>query len=156
MGEPAQLDSDAKQRIKDALVAQAEADLSGSRASVAHEDSAARLDQDSSFAVDDQSQADVAGDLGRLLESNEERQAGILMRIDELDFGPKTEIGPGAVISVDGDRYVVGVVASAFDCDGAMYEGISSDSPIYAALRGRHAGDTITFHGHEQHIDFVA
>jgi hypothetical protein len=95
MGESAVMDSVARQRVKDALLAQVEAELRASRAKVAGEDSAARLDPDSSYSVDDQSRADEAGDLGGLFEGTEERQAGILRRIDDLDFGPKTEVTPG-------------------------------------------------------------
>jgi hypothetical protein len=156
MGESAVMDSVAKQRVKDALLAQVEAALRASRARVAGEDSAARLDPDSSYSVDDLSQADEARDLGGLFEGTEERQAGILSRIDDLDFGPKTEVTPGAIIGFDGDRYVVGVVAAAFDCDGITYEGISADSPIYATLKGLRAGDTFTFYGREHRVDFVA
>jgi hypothetical protein len=156
MGEPAVMDSVAKQRVKDALLAQVEAELQASRASVAREDSAAKLDADSSYSVDDQSQADEAGDLGGLFEGIEERQAGTLGRIADLDFGPKTEVSPGAIVGFDGDRYVVGVVAAAFECDGITYEGISPDSPIYATLKGLQPGDTFTFDAREHRIDTVA
>jgi hypothetical protein len=145
-----------KSRVKDALLRQVEAELQAARGGVAREDSAAKLDQDSSFSVDDQSQAAEAGDLGGLFEGSEQRQAGILSQIEKLDFGPRSEVGPGAIIGFDGDRYVVGVVAAAFECDGATYEGISTDAPIYATIAGLHAGDTFTFAGREHHLDFVS
>ncbi|MFI5694274.1 hypothetical protein ACIA58_20665 [Kribbella sp. NPDC051586] len=145
-----------KSRVKDALVRQVEADVRAAQGNVAQEDSAAKLDQDSSFSVDDQSQAAEAGDLGGLLEGREQRQAGILSAIEKLDFGPRSEVGPGAIIGFDGDRYVVGVVAAAFECDGATYEGISADAPIYAAIEGLHAGDAFSFAGRDHQIDFVS
>lgn len=145
-----------KGRIKDALLRQVEADLRAAQGDVAREDSAAKLDQDSSFTVDDQSQAAEAGDLGGLLEGREQRQAGILSQIEKLDFGPRSEVGPGAIVGFDGDRYVVGVVAAAFECDGATYEGISTDAPIYAAIAGRRAGDTFSFAGHDNQVEFVS
>lgn len=145
-----------KGRIKDALLRQVEADLRAAQGDVAREDSAAKLDQDSSFTVDDQSQAAEAGDLGGLLEGREQRQAGILSQIEKLDFGPRSEVGPGAIVGFDGDRYVVGVVAAAFECDGATYEGISTDAPIYAAIAGRRAGDTFSFAGHDHQVEFVS
>ncbi|WP_329000634.1 hypothetical protein OHA18_40140 [Kribbella sp. NBC_00709] len=145
-----------KSRVKDALLRQVEAELQAARGDVSREDSAAKLDQDSSFSVDDQSQASQAGDLGGLFEDREQRQAGILSGIEKLDFGPRSEVGPGAIIGFDGDRYVVGVVAAAFECDGATYEGISTDAPIYAAVEGLRAGDTFTFADHDHRIDFVS
>jgi len=145
-----------KSRVKDALLQQVEADLLAARGDVARKDAAAKLDQDSSFSVDDQSQAAEAGDLGGLLEGREQRQAGIRNQIEKLDFGPRDEVGPGAIIGFDGDRYVVGVVAAAFESDGATYEGIAADAPIYAAIQGLHAGDTFSFAGHDHQIDFVS
>ncbi|MFC6159602.1 hypothetical protein [Kribbella jiaozuonensis] len=145
-----------KGRVKDALLRQVEADLRAAQGDVAREDSAAKLDQDSSFSVDDQSQASQAGDLGGLFEGREQRQVGIRSQIEKLDFSPRSEVGPGAIIGFDGDRYVVGVVAAAFECDGATYEGIAADAPIYAAIEGLHAGDTFTFAGHEHKLDFVS
>jgi hypothetical protein len=150
------MDSGEKQRVKDALIAQAESELRDSRASVTGEDSAAVLDQNSSYSRDDQSQSTVAADLGGLLEGAEERQREILAQIQALDFGPKTEVAPGAVVSLDGDRYVIGVVSASFTCDGTSYEGISADSPLYASIKGLRTGDAFTFAGREHHIDFVA
>ncbi|MER7250598.1 hypothetical protein [Kribbella sp. NPDC000426] len=145
-----------KGRVKDALLRQVEAELQAARSDVARKDSAAKLDQDSSFSVDDQSQAAEAGDLGGLLESREQRQAAIRNQLEKLDFGPRSEVAPGAIIGFDGDRYVVGVVAAAFECDGATYEGIAADAPIYPAIEGLHAGDTFSFAGHDHRIDFVS
>lgn len=150
------MDAVDKSRVKDALLRQVEAELRSAQSDVAREDSAAKLDQDSSFSVDDQSQAAEAGDLGGLFEDREQRQAGILSQIEKLDFGPRSEVGPGAIIGFDGDRYVVGVVAAEFECDGATYEGISADAPIYAAIGGLHAGDTFSFAGRDHQLDFVS
>ena len=145
-----------KSRVKDALLAQVDAELRAAQGDVAREDSAAKLDQDSSFSVDDQSQAYEAGDLGGLFEGREQRQAGVRSQIEKLDFGPRSEVGPGAIIGFDGDRYVVGVVAASFECDGATYEGIAADAPIYAAIEGLQTGDTFSFAGHDHRIDFVS
>jgi hypothetical protein len=156
MTEPAAMDSIAKQRVKDALIAHAEAELRSSRAGVAERDSAAQLAPDVADVVDELSQSDEAGDLGRLLDDVENRQKATLTRIENLDFGVKTAVGPGALVGFDGARYVVGVVAAEFECDGVTYEGLSSDSPIYSSLTGLRLGDTFTFAGHEHRIDFLA
>ena len=156
MTEPAAMDSVAKQHVKDALIAHAEAELRSARADVAERDSAARLDPDVVASVDDLSQADEAGDLGGLLGDLEDRHQATLTRIENLDFSDKTAVAPGALVGFDGARYVVGVVAAAFECDGVTYEGLSSDSPIYSSLRGLQLGDTFTFAGREHRIDFLA
>ena len=150
------MDKVAKQQVKDALIAQAEAELRTSRADVAEHDSAAQLDQDVTDSVDALSQSDEAGDLGGLLDDVHDRQKANLARIENLDFGVKDAVVPGALVGFDGARYIVGVVAAAFDCDGVTYEGLSADSPIYAALEGLRLGDKFTFAGHDHRIDFLA
>jgi len=156
MTEPAAMDGAAKRRVKDVLLAQAEAALRSSRGGIAEQDSAAMLDADVPDSVDDLSQSGEAGDMGELLETVEDRQKEILTRIEGLDFGPKTAVAPGALVGFGGTRFVVGVVAAEFECDGVTYEGLSSDSPIYAALEGLRLGDTFTFGGHDHRIDFLA
>lgn len=150
------MDETAKRRVREALIAQVRGELRKSSANVAAEDSAARLDPDSAYSVDDQSQADEAGDLGGLSASAERHQAELLKQVEALDFGPKTVVSPGALVGFDGDRYVVGVAVGAFECDGVSYEGISSDAPIYSSLKGLRAGDTFEFGGGVHRIDFVA
>lgn len=150
------MDEVGKQRVKDALIGQAEAELRSSRAGVTRLDSAAGLDPDSSFSVDDQSQSDEAGDLGRLFEGVADRQEAILKQLRDLDFEITTAVSPGSLVGFDGDRYVVGVVAAPFDCDGVTYEGLSTDAPIYASLKGLRLGGTFSFGGHDHRIDFLA
>ena len=155
MTEPAAMDSVAKQRVKDALIAHAEAELRSSRADAAEHESAAQLAPDVADSVGDLSQSAEAADLG-VLNDVEDRQKATLTRIENLDFGVKTAVAPGAFVGFDGARYVVGVVAAAFECDGATYEGLSSDSLIYSSLKGLQLGDTFTFAGREHRIDFLA
>jgi hypothetical protein len=156
MGEPETMDGAAKQRVEQALRARVAADVGSSRRAVAGERSASALDPESSYSNDDLSQSDEAGELAGLLQSAEEHRQGALGRLDELDFGLKSTVSPGAIVAFGGDHYVVGVVAEAFECDGVTYEGISSDSPIFASIKGLRAGDRFTFHGLEHRIDLVA
>lgn len=150
------MDDKAKLRVKEALVAHLEAHLRATNAAVGREDSAARLDPDSSFSVDDQSQADAAGDLGGLYEDVAERQHSTVAQAENLDFAPTSEIQPGAIVVLDDNHYVVGVVSSPFECDGITYEGMTTDAPLYDALKGLHAGDTVTFAATEHRIDSVS
>ena len=95
------MDKVAKQQVKDALIAQAEAELRTSRADVAEHDSAAQLDQDVTDSVDALSQSDEAGDLGGLLDDVHDRQKANLTRIENLDFGVKDAVAPGALVGFD-------------------------------------------------------
>ena len=149
------MDAKAKLRVKEALVAHLEAHLRATDAAVGREDSAARLDPDSSFSVDAQSQSDEAGDLGGLYEGVAERQHSTVAQAESLDFAPTNEIRPGAIVVLDDNHYVVGVVSSPFECDGVTYEGMTTDAPLYDALKDLHPGDTFTFAAGEHRIDSV-
>jgi hypothetical protein len=152
---PERLDDSAKRRVKDALRAHAREWIDASGESVSDERTAAELDQGSSYSVDDLSQAEEAAELSGLLGHAREQQQVDLALIDHLDVSIKDVVVPGAVVAFGGDHYVVGVVAGSFECDGVTYEGISADSPIYLAIKGLRAGDTFSFHGHEQRLDLV-
>lgn len=150
------MDDKAKLRVKAALLAHLEARLRATDTAVGREDSAAMLDPESSFSVDDQSQSDEAADLGGLFEKVGEHQHSTVAVAEQLDFGPTTEVRPGAIVVLDGSRYVVGVVSSPFECDGATYEGMTTDAPLYGAIKGLHAGDSFTYDATEHRIDSVS
>lgn len=149
------IDETGKHSVKEALRARAAAELEASREAVRVDTSAARIDQDAPYSVDDLSQSEEAGEYVGMFEGVEARQVAVLAQIDALDVSPRDAIGPGAIIAFDGDHYVVGVVADAIECDGVTYEGISVDSPVYAAIQGLRAGDTFSVNGHEHRIDLV-
>lgn len=156
MSEPTQWDGAAKQRVKETLIARVEAQLEASREAIADERSAAELPEVAVESVDDLSQSDEAGDLHGLFEGAAEHQAALLAQIEALDVSPKQTVEPGAIVAFDGDHYLVGVVAEEFDCDGVTVEGISTDSPVYAAAQGLGAGDSFTLNGHTHRIDLLA
>ncbi|WP_285723938.1 hypothetical protein [Psychromicrobium xiongbiense] len=149
------MDNTAKQQVKDALKAQAERDLASLGVEVSREHSAAELDQTDSFSVDDLSQSDDAGDFVGIYEGIEDRQKAVIATIDALDVSLTDTVRPGAIVAFDGSRYVVGVVAESFDCEGESYEGIAVDSPVFAVINGLHAGDSFTVNGTEHRLDLV-
>lgn len=155
MGEPEELDDAAKQRVKDALKSQADAHLQAADATVSDERAAAEIDPDASYDADDLSQSDEEGELYGLLGGARDQQRAGLVAIDALDFSRTDAVRPGAIIAFDGDHYVVGVVADAFECDGVTYEGISADSPLYQTIVGLALGDEFTFNGQTHRLDLV-
>ena len=150
------MDADAKLRVRDALRAIVVAQLGSSRQAAADQRTAAEIDPDSSYTADDLSQSDEEGELAGLLGDAEVRQAGLLRTLDGLDFRPQETVVPGAIVAFGGDHYVVGTVADEFSCDGVTYEGISADSPLFAAIKGLRAGESFTFNGQEHRVDVVA
>jgi transcription elongation GreA/GreB family factor len=78
-----------------------------------------------------------------------------LARIRAMDFKPQDTIGPGALVKLNGQWLVVAEATSAFTAEGQTFMGISLDSPIYAAISGREAGETVEFDGRTLKIDSV-
>ncbi len=150
------LDEASKHLVKSALIRHVLSQRESLQENVQTEDAATRLDQESSFSVDDQSQSDEAGDLSGLFQEAIARQQADLQLIEQLDFRHRDDVGPGAIVGFGGNRYVVGVVTDPFDCEGVTYEGISTDAPIYLPIDGLRVGDSFTFRDREHRIDFVA
>ncbi len=146
---------DRKQTIRAALRDRAEEELQASRQVAAARASAARLDEDASYDVDDLSQSDESGELSGLQDDAVARQERVLAQIDELDLAVREIAGPGAVVAFGGDHYLVGVVAPELDVDGLRIGGIAADSPVAAAIAGKRAGETFTVNGVEQRLDLV-
>lgn len=150
------MDQQQKNRVRDALLADARAELQASVENVEGEHAAAEVVEDSSTSVDDISHADEAGDLAGLFEDSASRQTERVTQIEGIDFTVRDTVGVGSIVEIDGQRYVVGVVASPFEADGVSYEGISEDSPLYQAISGKRAGEEFTVNDRKQKLTFVA
>lgn len=112
------------------------------------DDSEASGVQAHSFAVED---AELAEGLEAPLQSAEAAMA----RLQAIDFGPKDEVAPGAVVGIGGQRFVIAVATRPFEVDGVRVMGVSTDSPLYQAAQGLAAGDTAAFGGGRHLIDSV-
>ena len=150
------MDAAAKQRVKDAFVASARAELEALQENAQVEEDSSRLDQDSSFSIDDLSQADEAADLSDRFQQSREYQSQRLAALENLDVAPTGTVTPGAIVGFDGNRFLVGAVSSGIECDGTKYAGISGEAPIFAEINGLTIGDTFTFRDREHRIDFLA
>lgn len=146
---------ESKQLVKDALRAQAQADLDAAREWESDEHAAAELDPDDNHSVDDQSQADEAADMANLAEHAISRDEEALAAIDALDMTPTDVVRDGALVGFGGRHYVVGVAAREVDVDGVTYEGIAPDSPVYDAIAGLGAGASFRVGGTEHRLDTV-
>lgn len=75
--------------------------------------------------------------------------------IENTDFALTDTVRPGAVVVVDGRRFIVAVSTRRFEVGGETYMGISQESPIYKAMEGLQAGESFTFHGKDVEIEDV-
>ena len=74
-------------------------------------------------------------------------EIAVLKGIETID--PTEEIQLGDVIHTDHGRFFVAVASDEFTVDGQSYQGISTESPLFQALLGKHNGDTVTVNGND-------
>jgi len=115
----------------------------------------ARLDRSEPIDAHDQSQAELASDLAEALDGPVHAHADKLDKLKHIDFGPKTRVEEGAVVTFGGRSFVVAVATQAFDCAGTELMGISTEAPIYEAIADRTAGERFEFNGRSLVIEDV-
>ncbi|WP_168038589.1 GreA/GreB family elongation factor [Neolewinella antarctica] len=62
---------------------------------------------------------------------------------------PTEEIQMGDVVHTDKGKFFVACASDAFTIEGEKYIGISTESPLFRALLGKHDGDTVTVNGND-------
>ena len=77
---------------------------------------------------------------------------GIRHLQDLLKLPPFDTAQHGACVVTDRQRFLISIGAGKFMVGNDVYFAISAQTPIYAALRGKHPGDTIVFNGQSQTI----
>ena len=97
--------------------------------------------------IDEQAQAKFQANLASSLEQPVHSAEHKLRAVNGLDFGPKDDVSPGAVVCVDGRHFVIGVSTGRFICEGVELMGLSQAAPFYAAIEGLKAGETAEFRG---------
>lgn len=116
----------------------------------------ARLDRSEPIENDEQAQAEIASDLSEALDDNVHDHTHKLDRLREVDFGPKSTVSEGALVRLSGRYFVIAVSTGKFACDGREVMGISTMAPIFEAIEGARAGETIEFNGSTLVIEDVA
>ena len=144
-----------KSHLRTTMLALTEAELAQAHKTYERFLAAARLDRFEPVENDEQAQAETAADLAEAFDDLEQEAQAKIAAIAGLDFGPKTEVGPGAAVRI-GDRFlVVGVSTGEFTCQGQKFIGISQAAPIYEALEGKKAGEVCEFRGRKMKVTEV-
>jgi hypothetical protein len=144
-----------KSHLRTTMLALTEAELAQAHKTYERFLAAARLDRFEPVENDEQAQAETAADLAEAFDDLEHEAQAKIAAIAGLDFGPKTEVGPGAAVRI-GDRFlVVGVSTGEFTCQGQKFIGISQAAPIYEALEGKKAGEVCEFRGRKMKVTEV-
>ncbi|UVK54493.1 hypothetical protein DBIPINDM_000902 [Mesorhizobium sp. AR02] len=75
--------------------------------------------------------------------------------MNALDFGPKEFVEPGAIVTVDGRHFVIGVSMDHFTCEGIELIGLSPLAPFYQVIDGLGKSDTAEFGGRNVKIEEI-
>lgn len=117
--------------------------------------STARLDRSEPIENDELAQAEVASDFAEALDDTLHDYANKLEKLRTIDFGPKLAVNEGAVVKLSGRHFVIAVSTSKFTCQGRELMGISTMAPIFEAIEGARAGETVQFNGRDLTVEDV-
>lgn len=78
--------------------------------------------------------------------------AGIRYLQDLLKLSSFDVVEHGACVVTDRQRFLLSIGAGKFSVGNEVWFAISAQTPIYAALKGKHVGDTLVFNGQPQTI----
>ncbi|CAN5405340.1 hypothetical protein BH09PSE6_BH09PSE6_10460 [soil metagenome] len=107
--------------------------------------------QDSGEAAEESMSADRA----QTLELSVARDEEALRKIDGIDFAPTEQIREGSIVCLDGQWFVVAVSTGSFKVGRTKLMGISADAPLFAAMKGKKAGQQVKFNGRSMKIEAV-
>lgn len=144
-----------KERVKQTMLCLEQQQFDTSRDAYLGYVSSARLDRAEPIENDELAQAAFARDLSEAFDEPLHVHADKIARLRQIDFGPKSAVEEGAIIKVAGRHFVVAVATDRFSCDGNELMGISAQAPLYAAIQGKHAGETCSFNGRDIEVEAI-
>lgn len=144
-----------KEQVRADLIAHLRGEESSTDSSLEARDEAVAAPDGQERRADDDSQRDEADDQRAALQENDAAQLALISLAKGLDMSPTQVVQPGAIVTLDGTSYVVGVPTDEFTSGGASFAGIATDAPVYQLLLGKRAGETVVVAGSETTIDAV-
>ena len=145
-----------KNIIKETMLSLEDAALQSTREKYFDYVADARLDRSEPIESDEHAQAEIASDLSEALDDTLHDHTDKLDKLRQVDFGPKSIVTEGALVRLSGRYFVIAVSTSKFTCDGRDIMGISTMAPIFEAIKGARAGETVEFNGRKLVIEDVA
>ena len=145
-----------KSHIRETMLSLETAALHSARGTYLAYVSTARLDRSEPIENDEHAQAEIASDLAEALDDTLHDYDDKLEKLEMIDFGPKSAVSEGAVVKLSGRYFVIAVSTSKFSCRGRELMGISTMAPIFKAIEGARAGDTVTFNGKNVTVEEVS
>ncbi len=115
----------------------------------------ALLDRSGSFDDGDRSQTAQNGHTAIQFEEQVHLHESHRRTIEAIDFSAKREIDLGSVVKVNGRYFAVALPTPVMHLSGVEILGISTDAPLFTAMKGLRAGDTFEFNGKQVTVEEV-
>ena len=144
-----------KDHLRDTMLSLETAALRSARENYLNYVSTARVDRTEPVENDELAQAEVASDFAEALDDTLDDYADKIEKLRTIDFGPKSTVGEGAVVKLSGRYFVIAVSTGKFTCRGREFMGISTMAPIFEALEGARAGETVQLNGRDLTVEEV-
>jgi hypothetical protein len=144
-----------KKALHDKMMSLEAAELAAAKAHYESYLKESQLDDREGHDKDDIAEARESADLAAAFDHPVHAHHAKIDAIENTDFSVTDTVRPGAVVSFNERHFVVVVSTSKFECNGKIYMGISTQSPIYKAIDGLQAGESFDFNGREFTLDEV-
>lgn len=113
------------------------------------------IDEDDTRDPEDFSHQYESGEIEQLMRVQLNKEQRNLDKLKTIDFGPKNTVCCGAVVKTNQFNFFIGFATIPFDVDDLHIVGISNESPIYAIMANKKAGDTFSFRGNDYSIEKI-
>ena len=134
-----------KHKVRDDLVKLVAAEIKVAKAAYDEHMEASKPDGYGTVVPDEQAQNWTQAGLAASLEEPVRAAEAKLATLQRIDFGPKDKVEPGAIVTVNGSRYVIGVSIDRFASQGVELTGVSLAAPFCRAIQGLEKSDTAEF-----------
>ena len=84
-------------------------------------------------------------EMARRLELHLQNARDSIEYLNKLSLETLTEVGEGSLVETDKFVFFVSIATHPFKIDGKTVVGISTEAPIYHAMREKQAGDSFAF-----------
>ena len=112
----------------------------------------ADIDEAETKDPEDFSHQGELNEMARRFELRLNKSKDELKYIQRLTVEPMNEVGEGALVVTKKYAFYVALATRPFELDGATVVGISTEAPIYMAMKDKKAGDSFSFNNQDYNI----
>ncbi|OFZ56670.1 MAG: hypothetical protein A3D92_14065 [Bacteroidetes bacterium RIFCSPHIGHO2_02_FULL_44_7] len=113
------------------------------------------LDEGDTLDPEDFSHQHTSGEMEQLMRVQLNRAERCLESLHSLDVASKKSVMQGAYVETDQFNCLVCFATAPFECCGKTVIGISKESPLYAAMIGKHVNESFSFAGKKYTINTI-